>query len=51
MREGNAYWNRNCNQWTSKELATGYSDSEVSEIELSGDAELIIDYEETTNVG
>jgi hypothetical protein len=38
MREGNVYWNQNCRQWTSRELATEYPDSEIESIELSGDA-------------
>jgi hypothetical protein len=46
MQEGDVFWNESCHQWTSKELATEYSDSEVAGIELSGDARWTIDYEE-----
>ena len=45
MQEGNAFWNRTCHQWTSKEQATEYTDSEVDEIELTGNARWVIDYE------
>lgn len=38
MKESNAYWNAPCGQWTSREIATEFSDSEVEEIELTGDA-------------
>jgi hypothetical protein len=44
MQEGNAFWNRTCHQWTSKEQATEYTDSEVDEIELTGNARWVIDY-------
>ncbi|MEN6335709.1 MAG: hypothetical protein ABFE01_15770 [Phycisphaerales bacterium] len=38
MKEGNAYWNDRAKQWTSRELATEFTDSEVDGIELTGDA-------------
>lgn len=38
LKEGNAYWNDKVRQWTSRELATQFSDSEVEQIELTGEA-------------
>lgn len=50
MKDGNAYWNRNCRQWTCKEKATEYWDSEVDETELTGDATWTADYREGPDV-
>lgn len=44
MKEGNAYWNSLVHEWTSAGMATEYTDSQVEQIELTGDAKWVIAY-------
>lgn len=45
LREGSAYWNEKHKQWTSKELATEFTDSEVDDIELLEGQDWAVGYE------
>lgn len=45
LRHGNAYWNDRNGEWTSKELATDFPDSELDEIELLEGEDWVFAYE------
>jgi hypothetical protein len=45
LRAGNAYWNDQYKQWTSKEMASEFPDSVVEEMELAEGEMWVIGYE------